>query len=109
MPSREAHELDAELRGYDPKVNQAIDLPFAWLGGRHRILFHKPYEAMMIGAALDGPQGALGGIGHVYLDMLCSRNKQAREIIEFLANLRRKKKKGIQIVGSKPTFKIISP
>lgn len=85
MPSRRVHLWDAKRRRYSPRVNFVIDLPWVWLGNKHRILFHDPLSAMAIGQIIDGPQGAIGALSHLALDGI--KDKEAREFLELMARM----------------------
>ena len=91
MPSGRVHRLNARLFNYDNKVNEFIDLPFAWLGNKHRILFHTPKEAMLIGYMIDGINGAIGGLHHIMLDQI--KDKDTKRALELMAILGSKPKK----------------
>lgn len=85
MPSRRVHRSDAKTYGYSDKVNQVIDAPFLWLGGKHRVLFHDPLTAMDIGRRVDPVGGAFGGFRHVLLDQTGSSSREARQVLEMMA------------------------
>ena len=85
MPSGRVHRLDAKSSGYSNKVNEVIDGPYKWLGGKHRILFHDPFSAMVIGHAIDPDGGALGGLRHIMLDKAASGNRAFKEALEMMA------------------------
>ena len=74
MPSREVHRLISRIiTGYDcDKTHAAIDWPYKYLGRKHRILFHDPVSAAIIGYLNDGEEGAISGIAHVVADYLIS-------------------------------------
>jgi hypothetical protein len=92
MTSGDAHKWDSKRLGYNKKVNEIIDLPYAWLGNKHRVLFHTPMEAMMIGYMLGGVQGAMGGLSHLTLDSI--KDKQTKTLIEMVARMKTPKKTG---------------
>lgn len=70
MPSWRLHRLvDKIVLGREyPEVHRALDLPYLWLGPKHRILFHDPITATMMGYAIAGPRGALSALLHITLD-----------------------------------------
>lgn len=104
MPSSRVHRVDAKLKGYDPKVNELMDLPFAWLKGKHRILFHSPdgpASAPAVGYIIDGPRGVAGALSHLALDSI--RSKEIRQNLEIAAMvLNPRKTKAIVVTGSPP-------
>lgn len=83
MPSRKVHTMDSRLGGYSRKVNNMIDLPYAWLGNKHRVLFHDPVSAMMLGYIIDGQRGAIGALRHLALDSI--KDKNSKEFLELMA------------------------
>jgi hypothetical protein len=70
VPSWRLHRLvDKIVLGREyPEVHRALDLPYLWLGPKHRILFHDPITATMMGYAIAGPRGALSALLHITLD-----------------------------------------
>lgn len=75
----------SKILGYDPLVDKVIDAPVGWLHWKHRELFHFDGQAEMIGMALDGPRGALGGAFHRGFDVLASSDKQFKLMLELMA------------------------
>lgn len=75
MPSREVHRLISRIiTGYDcDKTHAVIDLPFRYLGRGHRVLFHDPVSAALIGYLCDREQGAISGIAHIVTDYVVSK------------------------------------
>jgi hypothetical protein len=75
VPSWKVHRLvDKIILGREyPEVHRALDLPYIWLGPRHRILFHDPASAMLLGYAVAGPGGALSALLHITLDRELSK------------------------------------
>jgi len=100
MPSGKVHRLDAKSSGYSNKVNEAIDGPYSWLGSKHRILFHDPISAMMLGQIMDPKNGALGGLRHIMLDRAASADPRLKMILEMMATST--PRKGIKLVWDKP-------
>ena len=102
MPSGKVHRMDARKKGYSEKVNEMIDLPYAWLGNKHRILFHTPEQAAVIGFMIDGQRGAMGGLSHMMLDGVKDKStKQALEMMALLfENNRGRSGKKFRVVGS---------
>jgi len=79
MPSREVHRLISKLiTGYDcDRTHATIDLPYRYFPQKykrkHRILFHDPLTAIVIGYLRDGEKGAISGIAHIVTDYLVTR------------------------------------
>jgi len=78
MPSREVHRLISRfLTGYDcDRTHAAIDWPYKYLGRKHRIFFHDPLSAMMIGYLRDGEKGVVSGLAHIVTDYVVSRTRK---------------------------------
>ncbi len=91
MPSGRVHKKDSQLKNYDNKVNQFIDLPYKWLGNKHRIFFHTPEEAMTIGYMIDGIDGAIGGLSHIILDNI--KDKSLKNALEYMATTKSSSKR----------------
>ncbi|HLC39358.1 MAG TPA: hypothetical protein VJJ76_00565 [archaeon] len=74
MPSREIHRLISKiLTGYGcDRTHAAIDWPVKYLGNRHRIFFHDPLSAAVIGYLQDGERGAVSGVAHIVTDYVVS-------------------------------------
>lgn len=70
MPSREVHKLISKLiTGYEcDKTHAALDWPAKYLAGNHRILFHDPISAFIIGYLNNGPEGAVSALAHIATD-----------------------------------------
>ena len=83
MPSRKVHEaLDMLVFGKKhTRVHRALDMPSMWLGERHRVLFHDPVSALIIGSALDGSEGALSALLHIYLDAYHDKNLNIERLV----------------------------
>jgi hypothetical protein len=92
MPSGRVHGRDAKVFGYNNKVNKFIDLPYKWMKNKHRVFFHTPVEAMMIGWMIDGTKGAMGGLRHIMLDEI--KDKKMKRTLELIARRTPKKPKG---------------
>ena len=75
MPSREVHKLISKLiTGYEcDKTHAALDWPVKYLAGSHRILFHDPVSAFILGYICNGPQGAVSGVAHIVTDYLVTK------------------------------------
>lgn len=74
-------------KSYD-EVNSAIDGPYKFLGKSHRVLFHDPISAVVVGFTNSkGFNGSLAGLLHVGVDWLCSQNKDIKKVLEVLPSL----------------------
>jgi len=102
MTSGRVHRLDARTFGYSNKVNEAIDGPYSWLGSKHRILFHDPISAMMLGQIVDPENGARGGLRHFVLDSAASADPNLRKSLELAAAMATSPKRSIRLVWNKP-------
>jgi hypothetical protein len=68
------------------EVDRQIDLPYIWLGRKHRALFHTYYEAFCVGYITSGEwKGALAGVYHVWLDRKCSEDPRFKKFINWTA------------------------
>lgn len=88
MPSRRAHNyVNRLIFGKPfPEVNRAIDSAYLFAGRGHRRFFHKPEEAFIMGnlATLDYRGGQVG-LFHAWLDKMCSKDKEFKKWLEFMA------------------------
>jgi len=75
MPSREIHEIFDEMfiGKKMSKVHKIIDSPSVFLGKRHRIFFHDPLSAMIIGGLVGGRDGIVSAILHLMADNMGDR------------------------------------
>ena len=99
MTGRRVHGMDSDLRGYDDRVNKFIDWPYAWLGNKHRVLFHTPEESMFIGYTIDGIDGAIGGLSHLMLDNI--KDKETKNALEMMAVIHAHNKKQMKLKKGK--------
>ena len=78
MPGRDVHRLISKMiTGYEcDKTHAAIDWPAKYLGRGHRILFHDPISAFVIGYFCNGPEGAVSGVTHILADYLISKYRR---------------------------------
>ena len=78
MPSRDIHKLVSKLlTGYNcNRTHAAIDYPVKYLRNCHRVLFHDPLSAFVIGYICDGPKGAVSGVAHIITDYLVTETKK---------------------------------
>jgi hypothetical protein len=85
MPSRYKHKKFSKLLiGYScERTHKIIDYPVRFFGKKHRILFHDPASALIVGFLSDGLQGSISALTHILLDE-CSKNKILKQLIEYL-------------------------
>lgn len=78
MPSREIHRLISKIiTGYEcDKTHAALDWPVKYLAGHHRILFHDPLSAFIIGYISNGPEGAISALAHIATDYAVTKVKK---------------------------------
>jgi len=78
MPSREIHRLISKvITGYEcDKTHAALDWPVKYLLSNHRILFHDPISAFIIGYFCNGPEGAVSAIAHIATDYFVTKYKK---------------------------------
>ena len=86
MPSKKVHtKISRSLTGKSCyKTNKIIDYPVRYLGRGHRILFHDPITAGIIGYVADGYQGAASGILHLGVDAICTKYPLVKKVLEEL-------------------------
>jgi hypothetical protein len=88
MPKHKTHKYFARLllgKAYS-KVDKQIDLPYVWLGRKHRALFHTYYEAFCVGYITSGEwKGALAGVYHVWLDRKCSEDPRFKKFMDWMS------------------------
>ncbi len=85
MPARKEHnKLSKIFLGKScNRTHAAIDYPFRFMGRRHRILFHDPISAALIGYLANGDEGALSGWMHLAADK-CLKPRYAEPIVKIL-------------------------
>ena len=54
-----------------PEVDRALDLPYVILGKRHRLAFHDPVSAWIVGSLVAGEEGGYAALIHIWLDQIC--------------------------------------
>jgi hypothetical protein len=86
MPSRYKHKkLSKILVGYScERTHKIIDYPVRFLGKKHRIFFHDPTSALIIGFLSDGLNGSISALAHIALDEAYSKNKLFKQFIDYL-------------------------
>lgn len=88
MPNRRLHRYTSQLlfgKSFD-SIHQILDAPVKILGRRHRILFHDPVEAALIGYRLGGTEAAEAALLHVIVDRVFSENKKLGEMFRKALN-----------------------
>jgi len=86
MPDHRVHkkisklllEKDCEL------THSVIDYPVRFLGENHRILFHDPLSASVIGFISDGYVGVFAGLLHLATDKYFPKSQIVRRLIDYL-------------------------
>jgi hypothetical protein len=70
MPERKYHvALDKLVLGKSySQVHKYIDMPYLVLGKKHRVMFHDPLTAILIGYMVGGNEGAISALLHIWLD-----------------------------------------
>jgi len=90
IPSRRVRRYVSRLllgNSFD-KVHRVIDLPYGFLGKKHRILLHDPISAVLIASTTSTDEYAFfAGLAYVAVDVICSRNRTLREPLELMARL----------------------
>ncbi|MEM5766425.1 MAG: hypothetical protein QW423_02220 [Candidatus Aenigmatarchaeota archaeon] len=86
MPSRYIHKkISKILTGKScEKTNRTIDYPVKILGKKHRILFHDPISAFLIGLVCDGKEGAVSALIHIATDNYCSKYPKIKKVLDYL-------------------------
>jgi hypothetical protein len=86
MPSRYKHKKFSKLLvGYScERTHKLIDYPVRFFGKKHRILFHDPTSALIIGFLSDGLKGSISALSHITLDEAYSKNKLLKQLIDYL-------------------------
>lgn len=87
MPSGAVHGYLREITGHSDEVDRQIDLPYLFLGPKHRVFHHTPQEAAVGGFMIDGVRGALGGLLHVAADEAMSDDRQLKAMFELVSRV----------------------
>jgi len=87
MPQRKVHNtLNRMLFGRDfNQLNKVLDSAHKVLGTRHRIVFHHPVQAAIVGYSMYGEEGALAALLHSITDEATTRNKYLKHLLEMLS------------------------
>jgi hypothetical protein len=89
VPERGVHNYTSRLllgKSFD-EVHRVLDAPVKFLGSKHRVLYHEPVEAALIGFEIAGFEGALAALMHVTVDELCSRDKRMKNLIKRVRSI----------------------
>ncbi|MDI6798472.1 MAG: hypothetical protein QMD12_00510 [Candidatus Aenigmarchaeota archaeon] len=83
MPNRNIHKKISRAIVNDSceRVHYLIDLPYKFLGRKHRILFHDPISAVIVGYLTGGKKGTISALTHIATDYCMS------ELDKYLKNL----------------------
>ena len=96
MPSRRIHRLTSRLllgRAFD-QVHKLLDGPVKHLGRKHRLLYHDPLQAAVIGYACEGIEGTVAALIHTTIDKLYKEDKAIRNALDLLeAGQKRQRRK----------------
>jgi hypothetical protein len=89
MPSHKVHcFVDRVLFGKSYwRLHRQIDMPFLFLGNKHRVLFHDPFTPVAIAQWLypGDPRAKESALVHVQIDSLCSTNPIFKMQLEYFA------------------------
>ena len=76
LPSHKVHcYVDRTLFGRSYwRVHRQIDMPYLFLGKKHRVLFHDPFTAIAIAQRLypGDPMAEEAALVHLHIDSVCS-------------------------------------
>ena len=89
MPGHQTHAyVDWELfqKSYW-RLHRNVDMPYLFLGQKHRIFFHDGASTIAIARQLypNDPQAEQAAIVHCQLDTLCTDNPLFKKQLDFLA------------------------
>ncbi|MEM5835590.1 MAG: hypothetical protein QW040_01205 [Candidatus Aenigmatarchaeota archaeon] len=86
MPSRYIHKKISKtfINNSCEKTNRAIDYPVKILGKKHRILFHDPISALIVGFVCDGVEGVASALLHLATDYYCSKYPIIKKALSYL-------------------------
>lgn len=70
MPNRNVHKKISKIVVDDSceRIHYLIDFPYRFLGKKHRILFHDPVSAVIIGYLAEGNKGVVSALTHIVAD-----------------------------------------
>lgn len=83
MPNRNIHKKISKAIVDDSceKVHYLIDFPYKFLGNKHRMLFHDPISAVIIGYIIGREKGVISALTHMITDYSLS------ELNKYIKNL----------------------
>jgi len=97
MPSHKIHcYVDRVLFGKSYwRLHRQIDMPFLFLGKKHRVLFHDFFTPVAIAQKLypDDPRAEESALVHVEIDLLCSSNALFKMQLEYFVEQDAKKRR----------------
>jgi hypothetical protein len=84
LPDLQTHKKISELLigNACEQTNRTIDYPVRFLGREHRILFHDPLSAALIGMMTGGRDGVYSALIHLAVDKYCG-NQIMRKFLEY--------------------------
>ena len=101
MPSHRIHcYVDRMLFGRSFwKLHREIDMPYLFLGRKHRVLFHDGFSSVIIARGLyPGDQEAeTAALVHCHIDVMCSEDPFFKKQLEFLADLDAKNRRKARV------------
>ena len=85
MPSGPIHSYwAAKATGLPcPRVHRAIDSYSQVMGGKHRVHFHTPLEAMIVADIVEGPHCRAAALNHLAIDQLYD-NPESKILFELV-------------------------
>jgi hypothetical protein len=90
LPGHRVHTfVDRELFGKSYwRVHRNIDMPYLFMGRKHRALFHDGFSSVLIARKLypNDPRAAEAALVHVQIDRLCSSDPFFKKQLEFFAD-----------------------
>ena len=91
MPDRATHKKFSKLLLGDDcnATHAAIDYPFRFLGRKHRVLFHDPLSAVLIGYFMDDYKGVASAVLHLAADEYLKprRAKPLMKVLNYVEKL----------------------
>ena len=85
------------------KLHREIDKPYAFLGRKHRQLFHDVFSTVEIAKRIypDDPRAQEAAALHVHLDILCSENPELHRQLKRLADEDARNRRRASNIGAK--------
>lgn len=95
MPSRYIHKQISKIlvKKECDRTHKIIDYPVKFLKAKHRILFHDPLSAMIIGFLADGRKGVYAGLLHMATDYCCSEHRILKYAVETVVYMKKEAEK----------------